>query len=494
MPVYPWGDLGARCTNGNGVLDTEDLNNDNDLNATGTAENTFRWVVDLRSLKYFVRDGVFNSDSVAGWKLYRIPLRQPEFTLGSPNIRLIQHLRLTMVADADQGGSDVVARLAIARMKFLGAPWVRRSESPIASIQGSTGSFQGAVIASTISTENVELGYTSPPGINGSTSNKGGANEFGTQINERSLRIVANRFTVGERAEAYFRFPSGPQNVMGYRSLRVWARGSGVGWLEGDYQVYIRLGSDSRNFYQFLTPSSTTTWEPEISVDLNTFRDLRAQVESRRLSGLPPDSAARVACGGDTISTAYVLCRNGYLVHVGDPDVSPPNLAAVQELAAGIIRVAANSSTDSAEVWVDDIRLVGPVSTLGTAFALDAHLAASDVGDFSVGYVRQDGFFQQLGQDPSYRTTGVFSATTGLRIERFLPTGLGVAMPLAVSYVRSDVNPELLTGTDIRGADLANLRKPESWTVSYCLALRRSARGRRGWFADFWTRSRSTRR
>jgi len=487
VPVYRWGDLGARCTNGNGLLDTEDLNNDNFLNATGTAENVFRWVVDVTDPKYFVRNGVFAADSIAGWKLYRIPLRRPDFELGTPNIRLIQHLRLTVVADPDQGGSDIVARFALGRMRFLGAPWVRRAESPIASIQGATGAPIGEVVASTISTENSELGYVSPPGVTGSTSSKGGAvDEFGRQINERSLRIVASRFTQGQRAEAYFRFPSGPQNVLGYRELRVWARGSGDGWLEGDYEAFIRLGSDSRNFYEYRTRSSTTTWLPEIAVNLEVFRNMRAQIESRRLQGLPPDSATRVACGGDTISTAYVLCNNnGYLVHVGDPDVSPPNLAAVQELAAGILRVGSNASTDSAEVWIDDIRLVEPVSNLGTAMALDAHLTASDVGDFSLGYVWQDGFFQQLGQDPSYRTTGVLTAASSLRLERFLPTSLGIAMPFGVSYVRSGTNPELLTGTDIRGSDLTNLRKPESWTLAWTVSLRRATRGRSWWVRGF---------
>jgi hypothetical protein len=480
VPIFPWGDLGARCTNGNGFLDTEDLNNDNVLNATGSSENSFRWIVDLRSPKYFVRNGVFNSDSVAGWKLYRIPLRRPEFSLGTPNIRLIQHLRLTMVADPDQGGTDIIARFALARMRFLGAPWVRRSESPIASIQGSTGGPTGEVIASTISTENSELGYVSPPGINGSTSTKGGSQgELGQQINERSLRLIGNRMQVGERAEAYFRFPSGPQNLMRYKTLRMWARGSGLGWgANGDFRVYIRMGSDSRNFYQYTSSSETTTWEPEISMSLDTFRELRASVESRRLQGIPADSAARVACGGDTVSTAYVVCQGPYLVHVGDPDVSPPNLAAVQELAAGVVRVAANVPTDSAEVWVDDIRLVEPVTNLGTALALDAHLSASDVGDFSVGYLRQDGFFQQLGGDPSYQTTGTFNAASALRLERFLPTSLGISVPFGINYVRSDVNPELLTGTDIRGSDLQNLRKPQSWTLAYNVALRRITRGR----------------
>jgi hypothetical protein len=42
------------------------------------------------------------------------------------------------------------------------------------------------------------------------------------------------------------------------------------------------------------------------------------------------------------------------------------------------------------------------------------------------------------------------------------------------------VNPELLTGTDLRGDALPGLRKPESWSTSYALAIRRSRPGT-GW-------------
>ena len=488
VPVYRWGDLGARCTNGNGLLDTEDLNNDNFLNATGTAENVFRWVVDVTDPKYFVRNGVFAADSIAGWKLYRIPLRRPEFELGTPNIRLIQHLRLTVVADPDQGarisspasrsaacgswvlpGSAGPNRLSQASRGRPGRRLERSLPLPSPPRTASWATSRRRVSADPLPARAAQL--TSLGGR--STSARSGSWPAG------SPRGSAPRRTSG--------FPAAPRTCWAIGSSESWARGSGDGWLEGDYEAYIRMGSDSRNFYEYRTRSSTTTWLPEIAVNLEVFRDMRAQIESRRLQGLPADSATRVACGGDTISTAYVLCNNnGYLVHVGDPDVSPPNLAAVQELAAGILRVASNASTDSAEVWIDDIRLVEPVSNLGTAMALDAHLTASDVGDFSLGYVWQDGFFQQLGQDPSYRTTGVLTAASSLRLERFLPTSLGISMPFGVSYVRSGTNPELLTGTDIRGSDLTNLRKPESWTLAWTVSLRRATRGRSWWVRGFF--------
>jgi hypothetical protein len=479
VPIYPWGDLSSRCTHGNGFLDTEDLDNDNTLNAQGSAENVYRWVVNLKQGTYFVRDGVQTPDSLGGWKLYRLPLRDAGFTLGAPNIRLIKQLRITAVADPDNGGPDKVAFFAMARMRLIGSPWVRRSDRPITGIAGSTGGALGEVIATTISTENTELGYTSPPGVvSGLDQKGGGSDQLGRQVNERSLRLIGTRLAVGQRAEAYFRFPSGPQNLLRYEELRFWGRGSGVGWTQGDFQVYFRVGTDSRNFYQFQMPASTATWEPEGHVNLSTWRRLRAQIESRRLQGLPPDSAARVACGGDTLSTAYVLCTGPYLVHIQDPAVNPPNLAAVQEIAAGIIRVGQVTPVDSAEVWVDDIRLVQPVSNVGTAVALDARLVASDVGDLLVGYVRQDGFFQQIGAEPSYRTTNTFTAAGTVRADRFLPTALGIQFPMQLAYVRTGVDPELLTGTDIRGSDLARLRRPESYSLSYSFSLRRSVRAK----------------
>jgi len=478
--VYPWGDLGSRCTNGNGFLSSEDLDADNQLNATGSAENVLRWVVDLRSSQYFTRTGVISPDG-SEWRLYRLPLRAPEFTLGTPNVRLVKQFRITVVGEPDLGGPDVRSFFALGRMRFLGAPWFRRSDSPVSSLAGSTGAPLGDVVASSVSTENTELGYTSPPGVLGGTDKKGGGQgEFGTQVNERSLRVIGTRMAVGQRAEAYYRFPSGPQNLLRYRELRAWARGRGPGWDNGDFEAYIRVGSDASNFYQYSTPASTVTWLPEVVVNLDKWRALRAAIEQRRLSGLPADSAARVACGGDTVSVAYVLCDGPYLAHVLDPAVNPPNLAEIQELAAGIYRRNAIDPTDSAEVWIDDIRLIDPISQVGSAFAADARLAASDVADFSVGIVRQDGYFQQLGQNPSYRTTGAIQAGTGIQLQRFLPASLGILLPVNVSFSRTNVDPLLLSGTDIDAKDLNNLRKPESWTLNYGMALRRSKR------SSFW--------
>jgi hypothetical protein len=474
VPIFPWGDLSSRCTRGNGTLDTEDLNGDNVLNSTGPNESVFRYVVTLTPTdKYFVRNGG-NNGQFSGWQLYRVPLRFAEDTIGTPNPRLIQHLRITVAAPPDQG-SDIVAKFALARMRLVGSPWVRRAETPIAGISGSTGKAIGAVAVSVISTENRnDLGYESPPGVVETALRRGGdRSQLGTQINEKSLRIIGSGMEVGDRAEAYLRFPAGPQNVLSYSTLQVWMRGRGAGWEEGDYQAFVKLGSDDRNFYLYRAPAHTTTWEPEFIIDLETWRRLRADLENRWLSGAPPSGAAE--CGGDP--NAYVACEGPYVVHLADPGINPPNLAAVQELSAGIYRAAGSTAAPETELWVDDIRLGSPVSRVGTAMAVDTRFIASDVGSITASYIRKDGQFHQINTDPSYRTDGALILGSNWRLDRFLPPGLGLSVPVTVVYNRTNADPQLLTGTDIRGEALSGLRKPESWSANYTLAIRRSQRG-----------------
>ncbi len=481
VPLFPWGDLSSRCTKGNGVLDTEDLNGDGVLDATGPNENVFRYIVDLAADSFFVRDGVPSRDAqgqiIAQWKLYRIPIRRPNHTINAPTLRLVQHLRMTFVTPRDNAEPDILARLAIARMRFVGSSWVRRAETPVAGLTGASGLPHGEVSVSTVSTENrTELGYVSPPGIVDDVSRRGGDREAqGTQINEKSLRIVASALGVDERAEAYFRFPAGPQNLLTYRTLRAWFRGRGPGWEEGDLQAFLKLGSDQENFYLYRTGAKSTTWEPEVVIDLETWRRLRAVVENRWLNGEPPSGAAD--CGTNDVE-AYVACEGPYLVHLRTPGVNPPNLAAIQEMSTGIYRTGGTVNSPEFELWVDDIRLGEPVSQTGTAALLDARLAASDVGNLSISYIRQNGQFRQINENPSYRASNVLQVGSNVQLDRFLPTSFGLAIPLTVNYARTGVNPELLTGTDMRGASLPGLRRPLAWSASYSVFLRRRVTGR----------------
>ena len=139
MPVFPWGDLSSRCTNGNGTLDTEDLNGDNVLNASGAERERLPLRRQPAAGRQVLRPTGWRRKRwtvPSGWQLYRVPIRTPDATIGTPNLRLIQHLRMTVVAPPDAGAPDVVARFALARLRLVGSPWVRRADAPIAGISG----------------------------------------------------------------------------------------------------------------------------------------------------------------------------------------------------------------------------------------------------------------------------------------------------------------------------------------------------------------------
>ena len=482
VQIFPWGDLSARCTRGNGFLDTEDLNGDNVLNAQGPNDNVNRYVVSLTDTQYVVRKGV-TDPSGSGWTLYRVPLRTPTAVIGTPNIRLVQALRVTLVAPP--AIDDIVARLALTRLTFVGAPWLARAPSPIEGIAGSTAEPTGSVVASIISTLDKTLGYIPPPGVLISLNNlQADPQSNGIVIDEKSLRVIARQLGQGSRAEAYFRFPAGSQRLLAYRQMRVWMRGGHnlPGWDTGELLGYIKVESDANNFYMYQTPlhsiGEEAAWNPEVVVDLKTWTDLRAQIETEIQQGQPPSGAAE--CGGDP--AAYVACQGGYIVHILNPGVNPPNLAAVQGLSTGIIRVAPGVS-DSTELWVDDVRLSDPITTMGTAWAVDARLAAGDVFDLSFLMSSVNGQFRQLGDQPSFRTTGGLLTSGNFRVDRFFPASLGLLIPVNLSYATSNVNPQLLTGSDIQADALPGLRKPNSNTGNINVLVRRSARGN-----DPWTR------
>jgi len=181
------------------------------------------------------------------------------------------------------------------------------------------------------------------------------------------------------------------------------------------------------------------------------------------------------------------MCDGPYIVHVRDPGTAPPNLARVQELAAGIWRVNDRVFVDQAEVWVDDIRVSDVVQEAGAAGAVDVTLAAADVADLTLSVSRRDGQFRQLGDDPSYVTDNAASLGATVRLDRFLPQRWGLSMPVTLRHTTTASDPFYLNRTDLRADAIAGLRTPRSSASIYSFAARRVRRATGGlgrWLLD----------
>ncbi|HEU4990156.1 MAG TPA: cell surface protein SprA, partial [Gemmatimonadaceae bacterium] len=509
--ILPLGDTHADCTVRNNRLDEEDIDQNGVLNidsAHRESEGILRYVVDLSDPATYTRVGntALVADTAGGlvtrvrkeWVLVRVPFNAPTDSLGDVQRRRMKALRITMVTGAGSDDQDFV-QLPIDRLRLVGPPWLVRNQQTIAGIAGNQGA-GGYVITSLVGTADRDsvngLYYVSPPGVTDQADTRAAAySPTAVQINEQSLRILAGELPLYGRAEAYYRFPAGQQDFMGYEQLRLWARGRNHGWgTDGELQMYVKMGRDENNFYLYRTPVNAgqgqSGWLPEVTVDFNRFFALRRELQNAYLHGgvagadslacTGVDSALIVASGlpigGAT--HRYAACDGGYMVYTVEPGVTPPNLAAVQEMAVGMVRVSDQGGPtgivpgDTLELWVDDIRLTHAVNATGYASQMGAELTASDLGDLRVNLVRRDPNFRQLGDQPSFQDQRTLEIAGTLHMEKLFPSRLNIAAPLTVTRVVSTEAPQFLAGSDLPGAGIAGLRSPRDALTTYSLTVR----------------------
>jgi hypothetical protein len=502
------GDSRINCTVHNNHLDEEDIDADNVLNLTTADRNQeqfYRYVVNLADQSKQTRTGVCGPpqpmtgqpriprDDVC-WVFFRVPFRTPDDSLGHPLLRRARALRITMIS-GDALGDDEFSTVPLARLRLTGAPWLKVSDRTLHGIAGDQTS-TGTVLSGVVGTQDKIHGvkYESPPGITDAPTSKTVAYQPGrVQINERSLRLMATDLAPLERAESYYRFPEGEKNFMSYKQLRVWARGASSGWgPDGELQFYIKIARDDNNFYMYRTPIASGTtkaaWLPEITLDFARIFALRASIQNAYLQG-----RERNTCTGlDSVLIAntplpvgvpatsrYAACDDGYIVYTIDPGTSPPNLAAVQELAVGILRlpVSAGSSpvlpADTLEMWVDDIRLAGVVNETGFAGQAGLTVIASDFADIRVNASKRDPNFRQLAEQPTFLTDNSIDVSSAFHLEKLLPASLGLSIPFTVNYTSASVDPLYVSQSDIQGDAIEGLRTPRSAATSMTLSLRR---------------------
>ncbi|MGI9141482.1 MAG: cell surface protein SprA [Gemmatimonadaceae bacterium] len=505
------GDARANCTVANNRLDEEDIDFDNVLNLTQSERDQERWrryVVDLGNPGSYNRvgrcapaprtfDGAQASQSVC-WVLIRVPFRSPDDSAGEALLRRVRALRITMISGAGAADNEFV-RVPLARLRLTGAPWLKRDDKPLVGIGGELPAANGYVIAGVIGTQDRNraggIDYESPPGVTDEPDNKTVAlSSARVQINERSLRLTAGGLERHQRAEAYYRFPEGQKNFMGYKQLRLWARGINGGWgADGELHFYVKIGRDPNNFYMYRTPlnggTTRAAWLPEIRVDFQKFFALRAQIQNAFLAGTRPNSCTGLdsvliantpATVGVSSEGRYAACADGYIAYTIAPGSSAPNLAAVQELAVGMVRVADGggsrpiSPSDTLELWVNDIRLADVVDEMGFAGQFAASMVASDFGDIRLNLSRRDPHFRQLAEQPGFLTDNAVDISAAFRLEKLLPRALGLSIPVTLSYTSAASDPLFLSQSDIQAESVDGLRSPRSSAASYTMSVRRT--------------------
>ncbi|MEJ2548409.1 MAG: hypothetical protein P8125_11460 [Gemmatimonadota bacterium] len=154
-----------------------------------------------------------------------------------------------------------------------------------------------------------------------------------------------------------------------------------------------------------------------------------------------------------------------------------PNLSAIREIALGVENAGA-ADVGEGRVWIDDIRIDEAADQAGSALRGTVRVDLSDVMTIEGTYGRRDPFYRQLGEAPPYVNTSDYSTRLTAKLGRFLPRGMGLAIPFAFQHQSADESPYFLRETDVFASEIENLRTPESKLTRFNMGLYKETRSK----------------
>ena len=457
----------GRVNSSTNIPDSEDLNNDNTL---GETESYFNYKIKFEpttipgpsgQIEVDIESSPFISDvrrvEDRVWYRYRIPLASeiPERTPvnGIQDFRSIRFIRMYM-REFRQPVTLRFATLELVRNQWRRYTLRELDTSPVEAINQAI--FDVNAVNVEENSGKVPFAYQLPPGIIRERSlNTTFPNQF---QNEQSLTL--------EVQDLDPRFGVGAYKIINmdwrlYENMNMFVHAEAfddadlLGVPDGDVSLFIRMGSDfEQNYYEYEIPLDMSTdpvaamtdalqlWRTSnaIDIELDEFKD--AKIE-RNASGFSPT---------DRFIKPYEY------VYRNDPndDESPeltkinniivrgsPNFADVKGVMLGIRNNG--SQTHSVEVWCNELRLNGIDEQGGVAALARADIKLADFADATISANANSIGWGNLEDDVSSRTresTFAYDVSANIALDKFLPEGSGVKVPLFVGYSKSTETPQ----------------------------------------------------
>ncbi|MDR0733178.1 MAG: cell surface protein SprA [Dysgonamonadaceae bacterium] len=436
------------------IPDVEDINQDNTLNE---AEKYFQYRVSIRpdsmvvgknfivqkmEVKPHLKNG---KNETVNWYQFKIPVSEYEQKMGNiADFKTIRFIRMFLTNFSD----SVILRFGT--LQFDYGQWrIYRKDlfDPKSPPQGS-----GDVSMSTVNIEESgskePVNYVMPPGVNrildpGQTQLR--------QQNEQSMSLRINNLSQGDARAIY---KSTGLDTRQYRRLQMFTHAEKLIDLPTDLQdndlsVFIRLGSDYRNhYYEYETPlqltppgryietaeSQRTVWPESNMIDFPFELLTNLKVERNK--------AKRRAGSTVTYYTPFSIFdpekpMNKVSV-VGNPTIS--------DIKVVMIGVRNNSRvTQSAEIWVNELRLTDFNEDGGWAGNANLYVGLSNMGSVSFSGRTETAGFGSLDQgimDRNIDDIYQYNFASQINLGRFFPEKAKISLPFYYSYTEDAVSPK----------------------------------------------------
>ena len=400
------------------------------------------YIADKREVKIKLRNG--NTETV-NWYCFRVPVTEYEKAVGSiRDFSSIRFMRIFLTGFSEE------VHVRFGTLQLMTSQW-RNYEQAIASVSNRAPSISGSFTAASVNIEEngdrKPVNYVVPPGVSRIID------PSQTQLiqdNEQAMSLKVTGLAAGE-ARGIYRGQS--LDLRKYRRLQMFSHAEALvpddcNLQNGDISVFIRLGSDySGNYYEYEIPLQVT---PEGYYSGSSESDRRIVWPDANMLDISFDVLTEVKNSRNTQRNLGALDGNAIYSQY-DPDhpenrISIAGNPSVGNIRAIMIGVRNNSTGEkSAEVWVNELRLVGYESKGGVAAQSKLSLKLSDIANvdlsgqyLTAGYGGLEQSIADRRTDDMYR----YSLTTSFNLGRFLPEKAMVSVPVYYSYSKENVSPQ----------------------------------------------------
>lgn len=432
--------------------DVEDIDNDHTMNENesyfqykvslrpGMLEVGSNFITDKREVRLKLRNG---KDGKVTWFQFRIPIREYQTRTG--NIQGFHNIRFMRMFLT---GFEEPVFLRFATLELVRSEWRSyRSELVSGGAQAGTGNLEISAVNIEENGSRTPVNYLLPPGV---TRILDPAQPQLRQENEQSLSLRVTHLDPGDSRAVY---KNCMYDLRRYKRMQMFVHAEQLRddtdvLKDGDFSIFLRLGSDYRNnFYEYEIPLRLTpegqysahtlsgqqaVWPIENMFDfpLELFTGLKLDRNANKKSGMEPD-----------YFTPYTQSDPG------KPDnlitiVGNPSLAEVKVLMIGI----RNNSREvrSGEIWVNEMRLSEFDEEGGWATRGNVNLTLSDLGAIYLAGQKETAGFGALDQHLLARRNDEYTTlqvTMNMELGRFLPRKAKISAPLHYVWSEETMTP-----------------------------------------------------
>ncbi len=430
---------------GSPTPENEDLNRDNTLT---DLEDYYEYRLELKPGelevgKNHIVDRIVDQSGEATWYLFRIPIRDPDNIIGNiSGFKSMRFMRMYMT------GWRQPAVLRMVKFQLVGSQWRKYLESlnekgfnevP----ESYTSDFNVSVVNIEENSADAEgkTRYVVPPGINRDFDN---TTVIQRRNNEQSLQICVEDL---EDRDARAVFKNVSLDLLQYGRIKMFLHAEAhAGDIVEDDEVtaFLRFGTDfTENYYEVEVPMKITpqnisgsgdeiarlVWPLENEIDL-AIDELYALKSRRNRSG----RSLELPFTGASDNGRYQLSI------VGRPDMS-----AVMTMMIGVRNPSSeDKAPKSVCIWANELRVTDFDTEEG--WAANARLSAK-LADFatvtaSTRYTSYGfGSIQQRISERTREETTQYDVSANINVDKLLPSGSGIKIPMFVSYEKSRITP-----------------------------------------------------